>query len=328
MGTFRIGVVGCGILVTFVVSLTLLSPANGAEKAKIFTLADPKGDDHGDGTLLYPKRSDMRPGDLDIVEFAAQAESGGTVFEASFDHHIRLSSRRTVDKAVAGAARLGFYTFNIDVYIDTDRVPGSGSTVTLPGRHADIAAANAWEKAICLTPWPNEAREFLKKIYEERARREAASPEGAVAPADAQRISSSVAQKVASTVYFPTLVWVTGHQIRFFVPDSFLGGPARPNWCYVVAVSGADISDDALNLSKPFPPDEPVPDKLMIIPVGHGMTPDNFWSPRGNKDFEPALIDIIVPADIKQETVLHDYSAAQGRFVQLPGVVPADQEHR
>ena len=39
-----------------------------AETPALFTLSDPKGDDHGDGNLRYPLRSrnDMLPGQLDL----------------------------------------------------------------------------------------------------------------------------------------------------------------------------------------------------------------------------------------------------------------------
>jgi hypothetical protein len=331
MRSFNTRLVRCGDLVALVLGLALLAPANGAEKARIFALTDPRGDDHGDGTLFYPRRNDMQPGDLDIVAFSAEAQSGGTVFEATLARPIRLPSMGSADldgTTLRRIAKLGFYTLNIDVYIDTDRVPGSGSTVTLPGRRAAIAAANAWEKAICLTPRPNEARELLKQIYEGRAKQEIKNPEGSITPTDAENISTNVAQKVASTVYFPTLVWVTGRRVRFFVPDSFLGGPTRATWSYTVAVSGADINSDRSDLSTPLPSDQPAPENLMIIPIGHGKSPEHFWSPREDDEFQPPLVDIIVPAGMSQESVLKDYSRAQGQPVQLPGVVPADQERR
>lgn len=332
MSSFGTRLIRRRALVALVLGLALLAPANGAEKGKIFTLTDPSGDSRGDGTLVYPVGVDLRPDDLDIVALSAQAESGGTVFEATFARPIRLPSRAGGGRrgtTLEMVAKLGFYTFNIDIYIDTDRVPGSGSTVTLPGRRAAIAAANAWEKAICLTPCPNGARELLKGIYEERAKQKLRSPEGSIDPADAERISRDVAQKVASTVYFPTFVWVTGHQVRFFVPDSFLGGPARATWSYVVAVSAADITNCNLDRPTPPPSDQPAPeDLLMIVPVGRGKSPEHFGSRQEDNAFQPPLLDIIVPAGMSQEAVLKDFSPAQGRPVQLPGVVPADQERR
>ena len=120
----------------------IASFAMGAEGQPIFTLTDPKGDDHGDGTLQYPLRTDMQPGDLDLVTFSAFAQSGGTVFEATFARSVRVRRAAPIDpvgNTLDKIAKLGFYEFNIDVYIDTDRIPGSGSTQTLPGRRAAIA---------------------------------------------------------------------------------------------------------------------------------------------------------------------------------------------
>ena len=47
---------------------------------------------------------------------------------------------------IAQRARFGFYTFNLDLYVDTDRVPGSGRTETLPGRN--LTAAQLTEKVL------------------------------------------------------------------------------------------------------------------------------------------------------------------------------------
>ena len=317
-----------GVLIVLAASLATVRSV--AEGAKIFTLTDPKGDDHGDGTLMYPLRTDMQSGDLDLVTFSAEAQSGGTVFEATFARAIRSPSRQTIDQigtTLDKIAKLGFYALNIDVYVDTDRIPGSGSTVTLPGRRAVIASANAWEKAVCLTPRPYEAREALKRIYERRAKQELKKREGRISSSDAESIESAVAQDVASSVYFPTLVWVTGHKIRFFVPASFLGDLARDAWSYVVAVSGAKI-EERLDVPTMLGSDKPAPESLMIIPVGPGKDPDRFGSPHEDDDLQLPIVDIIVPAGTTQEGVLKDYSPAQDRPAQLPGVVPADVKGR
>jgi hypothetical protein len=296
-----------------------------AEDQPIFVLADPKGDDYGDGTLQYPLRTDMQPGDLDLVRFSAYAQSGGTVFEATFARSVRVPPRRTIDAVgttLDKIAKLGFYEFNIDVYIDTDRVPGSGSTQTLPGRRASIAAANAWEKAICLTPRPYDAREMLKAIYVHEGKMELKRRQGSVTSTDVDTISASVGQEVASSVFFPTVVSVTGRSIRFFVPDAFLEGPAKDTWSYVVGITGADVQlkvDVAAILGS-----EGKSPALMIIPILPGKGLDNFGTNREGDDIQPDLVDIIVPPGKTQEAVLKDYNLIEGRPVVLPGVVPAD----
>ncbi len=74
---------------------------------------------------------------------------------------------------VADLARHGFYTLNLDVYVDRDRAEGSGRTDTLPGRNLVLAPGSAWEKALVLTPRPYEARDVLRKLWREQARMEA-----------------------------------------------------------------------------------------------------------------------------------------------------------
>src|SRR5512136_643017 len=180
-----------------------------AEDQPIFVLADPKGDDHGDGTLMYPLRTDMQPGDLDLVKLSAFAQPGGTVFEATFARSVRVPPRRTIDpvgNTLDKIAKLGFYEFNIDIYIDTDRIPGSGSTQTLPGRRATIAPANAWEKAICLAPRPYDSQDMLKAIYVREAKMELKRRQGSVTSADMDGLSASVGREVASSVFFPAVV--------------------------------------------------------------------------------------------------------------------------
>jgi hypothetical protein len=305
--------------------LGLALPAGAAEGQPIFTLSDPKGDDYGDGTLQYPLRPDMQPGDLDLVKLSAFAQSGGTLFEATFARTIRKPERRTIDQigtTLDKVCKLGFYEFNIDVYIDSDRISGSGSTQTLPGRRASIAPANAWEKAVCLTPRPYDAQDMLKAIYVHEAKMELKRRQRSVTSADMEGISASVGREVASSVFFPTVVSVTGRSIRFFVPDAFLGGPAKDSWSYVVGITGADwqvkVDIPALVGSEGKTPG------LMIIPILPGKGFDNFGTNREGDDLQPDLIDIIVPPGMTQEAVLKDYDLVTGRPVALPGVVPAD----
>jgi len=320
-GRFTLAVVTAGLLCCALLG----GAASGAERKPIFVLADPSGDDHGDGTLQYPMRTDLQPGDLDLVSFAAYAEKGGTLFEATFARRIRPPERRTIDQVgttLDRVARLGFYALNIDVYVDTDRIPYSGSTQMLPGRRATIAPANAWEKAICLTPRPYDAHDLLQAIAVRGSKAELKRKQGSVTSDDLEKINAGVSRDIASSVYFPTMITVSGRSIRFFVPDSFLGGPAKDTWSYVVAVTGADW-ELKVDLSALVGSEGPVP-SLMIIPILPGRGENNFGTNREGDNLQPDLIDIIVPPGTTQEAVLKDYDLLGGRAVALPGVVPAD----
>jgi hypothetical protein len=118
------------------------------------------------------------------------------------------------------------------------------------------------------------------------------------------------------------VVSVTGRSIRFFVPDAFLGGPAKDTWSYVVGVTGADVQLK-VDVSAIMGSEGKSPG-LMIIPILPGKGFDNFGTNREGDDLQPTLVDIIVPPGTTQEAVLKDYDLMGGRPVALPGVVPAD----
>ena len=303
-----------------------LAGAAGAKDDAIFTLTDPRGDDHGAGSLTYPLHQyGMSPGDLDLVSLTARAVDGGTEFEAAFAHPIRPTARQTIDEggtSLDSVARYGFFTTNVDIYIDTDRVPGSGAVTTLPGRRAEIAPAFAWERAICLTPRPFDAKQSLKRILLRQLKKELASKQGKVSQEQADRIKTTLPEDVETHIFFPNRIRVVGRSIRFFVPDSFLGGTAKDTWAYTVVVTGADI-DQRFDLSDTVPATRSSAESLMVLPVGSGGREDRFGGGEGD-DLETPIVDLIVPPGFTQERILRDYDLRNRRPVQLLGVVPAE----
>ena len=315
-----------------IVSLTVLLvavPAWAGKSKILFELEDPRGDDHGNGRLEYPIRSDYTRGDLDLVKFQARQVSGGTQFEAIFARPIRVAGREAIDElgtTLTSVARHGFYTFNIDVYIDKDRAEGSGWVRMLPGRKAELDPGHAWERAVILTPRPNEARASLQRMMM-----------GAVnehlRDGDHYEDGTEITQKILmkrrlpveleQRIHFPQRIRIQGRKICFFVPDSFLGGPAQPDWSYTVAVSGADLIQ-SFDVSASMGLAESTRDNLMILPVSPGRWQDRFGGGRELEDLQPPLVDIIVPrGSLSQERVLGRFSTRDDRPVTLTGVVPA-----
>jgi hypothetical protein len=300
----------------------LATPASAART--LFTLADPRGDDHGDGTIRYPlSYYDLAPGDLDLVALSARSVKGGTEFEATFARAVRRPERRAIDIGggdLAAVARLGFYTTNLDIYVDIDRKPGSGGLTTLPGRKAEIAADHAWERAIALTPRPYEARSALKRLLMRSLREEVRSGEVG-SQSEAERLKNLIPGDVEQHVFFPTRVKVAGPKISFFVPDEFLGGKAQPSWSYVVFTSGADV-----DLRFALPPSinaSERDDTLMILPVAPGGAADRFGGKRDDDFMQPPILDLVVPVGEDQEQVLRGYDPVKKIPVTLRGVVPA-----
>ncbi|HEY4562186.1 MAG TPA: glucodextranase DOMON-like domain-containing protein [Thermoanaerobaculia bacterium] len=304
------------------ISLTA-APAFGAGK-EIFTLTDPRGDDHGDGKITYPGNEDLNTGDLDILSLTAREDGDGTMFEVTFARPVRPPGRRAIDELgtqLDKVARYGFYNLSLDIYIDTDRVPGSGGLTMLPGRHAEIDPATAWEKAIILTPRPAEAKAELKRLLLKTLSQDVSKEGSTLTDAEADALRKQIPVDVDERIYFPTQIRVRGQKISFFVPGIFLGGPAKATWAYVVASSGT-------NLIQSFDIAHQLPDPgLMILPVSPGGWQDRFGGGRENAAIQPPLIDVIVPKGGRtQEEILSDFDARTKRPVKLTGVVPAEQK--
>lgn len=311
---------------TLLASLTV-PPAFGAGK-EIFTLTDPRGDDHGDGKIVYPNNDDLKPGDLDILSLTAREDGNGTMFEVTFARPVRVPGREAIDEIgtqLDRMARFGFYNLNLDLYIDTDRVAGSGGLTMIPGRHAEIDPSTAWEKAIILTPRPNEAKAELKRLLLKTLNEDAKKQSGSLTDAEIDSLKKQIPVDVEERIFFPTQIHVRGQKISFFVPGIVLGGQARPTWAYTVATSGADLLQ-SFDLARKLGRD-PSDKTLMILPVSPGRWQDRFGGGRENADIQPPLIDLVVAKGGRtQEQVLADFDARAKRPVKLTGVVPADQK--
>lgn len=303
----------------FLISLLAATPLL-AKDATLWTLTDPRGDDHGNGKLQYPMSADYTRGDLDLTRLTATRVDGGTQFEATFARPIRVPGRTTIDgigTQLDQVARHGFYTFNVDIYIDTDGVNGSGSTTTLPGRNVTIDPSTAWEKVISLTPAPQQARQELNRIMvrDERRRDVSEGRKGIVTDEERAEMRGGIDE----SVFFPTQVRVAGSRISFFVPEAFLGGEAKKEWSYVVAVSGADVVN-RLDQQNRFLRRGEATESLMILPVTHGRPTDRFGGAMERDDYMPPLVDIIAQGE--QKKVLSTYDPDRGEAAVLAGVKP------
>lgn len=157
---------------------------------------------------------------------------------------------------------------------------------------------------------------ILMRALEEELDRE----EPGLELAQAVEMRHRIPLDIEDRVFFPTLVRVRGQKVSFFVPDLFLGGPASPDWSYVVAVSGAHLLQ-SFDLTERLGLSEEDEDGLMILPVTSGRPRDRFGG-RERAPLQPPLVDILVPAGATQEEVLQSYDLADGLPAELPGVLP------
>jgi hypothetical protein len=308
----------------FLLALIFLVALPAFAGKTLFKLTDPRGDDHGDGNLIYPLNEQLDPGDLDLLSLTAEAEGDGTLFEATFAKPVRVPGPEVIDDlgtALSTVARFGFYTINLDLYIDTDRSPGSGAVSMLPGRLAKIDPASAWEKAVILTPRPHEARAELKRMMSQAIKDEMRKDDSDLEEEEAEALRAQIPTDVDEHVFFPSKIRVRGNKISFFVPGTFLNGPAKATWSYVVAVSGANVLQ-SFDLSRALGRQSEKEQALMILPISPGKWTDRFGGGRENAAIQPPLVDVVVPEGRKQETLLGEFNQRRKEMVVLPGVVP------
>ena len=316
------------LVLCLLASLGISIEAAAQSKKTLFKLEDPLGDDHGDGRLVYPLISDFEKGDLDILSLKAERVSGGTRFEAYFAKPVRQPGRESVDDLgtqLDAMARYGFYNFNIDIYIDKDRQPGSGFSRLLPGREAEIQPEFAWERIVCLTPLPNEASARLSRLVVRSMRKTMEEEsEGRIDEEALEEFKDSVPADIEEKAYFPTRVTVRNRTIQFTVPDQFLGGKADPDWAYLVVVTASDLVQ-SIDMSKAAYLGRKSKERFMALPVSPGTWQNRIGGGREGEEIQSPIMDIIVPRGSSQEALLDDYSTKQNRPARLPAVVPSQE---
>jgi hypothetical protein len=300
---------------------TLLVSSGGAAYAeRLFSLDDIKGDDVGNGSLIYPNRDDMEPGDLDLVRVSAEQRSDGVWFVVEMAQAVRSPVGRVTELGqtpIDRLARNGFYTFNVDIYVDTDRIAGAGETVAVPGRGVGIDRNFAWEKAIVLTPRPDIARTMMQMYFDEQFEAELRAEKGRTSKEDLKDVEGRSEKRVNDLYFFPTRVRVSGRQVEFHVPTEFLGGVPEASWAYTVLVTGAELEQTGRpgNLGSRRP-------TMMTMNVARGVRWSQ-WGIRGDADeATPPVIDLLSPDPDVQPTVLADFDVVAGRLAAVPGLAP------
>jgi hypothetical protein len=295
-----------------------VAPA-GAEP--IFTLEDPRGDDDGAGTLMYPNRDDLKAGDLDLVRLSAEQRSDGVWFVAEMAQPIRSPVGRVTEVGQTPMDRLarnGFYTFNLDIYIDTDRIAGSGQSGTVPGRGVAVDRQFAWEKCVVLTPRPDIARTMMQMYFDGEFEAERRAKQGKVSGDEIAELQSLAEARVEDLFFFPTRVRVSGRTIEFLVPEHFLGGVPAKSWGYTVLVTGADLEQTGrLNLlGKASQP------TMMTMSVARGLRWSQ-WGIRSDADeATPPVVDVLAVDGETQRLALASYDTVAARLAAIPGVAP------
>lgn len=287
----------------FTAALFALGIAASAAHARepVVAFGDPSNDDFGAGAINYPARGDYLKGDLDLRHFQIERDDRGFWFEAEFVNVIRdpylaaFGGKKADSESLASGARRGFYTFNIDVYVDMDRKPGSGNEFTLPGRRVKIDPAYAWERAVILTPRPDATRGELLDL---------------LAGQFPDRPKSEAEASIDQTMFFPKKIRVRGKAISFFVPKEFFGGSDGSDWAITVFVTGAKPIA-SLNASAAASKKMSLEDLEMgVMQPAPGLQTDTFGYAG---DIAPSpIVDILAPTMQHQAAMLSSKSPLKG----------------
>ena len=129
-------------LTALALALLLGTTLTGYAVAETIEFSDPKGDDNGPGTYIYPTDAVYKPGSFDLTKFEVKADGKNVKFSVTVKAQLD-------DPWGMG---VGFATQMIFIFIDTDGKPGSGHTDGLAGLNIQFDPKCAWDKVVILSP--------------------------------------------------------------------------------------------------------------------------------------------------------------------------------
>lgn len=175
--------------------------------ADTLVLTDPAGDSHGPGSYTYPGPPLLPEGALDLAEVILEDQGDTVAIEVRFHRRIRTAQVRLSQDEPREV-----FAPQIDVYIDTDRAPGSGATAAVPGRNVAFPDGFAWDRLVVLSAIPERVRSSLDGRLE-------------LGPA-----------------LVPHDVRVRGRSLFARVRTADLGGSPSPDWAFAVAVTSSTFA--------------------------------------------------------------------------------------
>jgi carbohydrate-binding DOMON domain-containing protein len=188
---------------SFTVSALCLS---SSARAADVSFSDPKGDDNGPGTYVYPTDPVYKKGSFDLTDVSIKDK--GDTLEIVLG--VAASIEDPWNSTTWPSPGNGFSLQMFQLYVDTDGKAGSGEANTLPGQNATFADGARWEKVIVVSPQAN------KSI--------------------ATRLDQK-AKAMKDKVVLPTKVSAKGKKVTAIVKKAELGlaDPAKAGWQVLVS---------------------------------------------------------------------------------------------
>ena len=129
-----------------------LSIAAAPALAGTVTFTDPKGDDNGPGSYVYPTDAAYKKGSFDLVD--VEVKDKGAELEITLG--INASFEDPWESAKWPTPGNGFSLQMFQIYVDTDGKAGSGESSALPGMNATFTDDSRWEKVLIVSPQANK----------------------------------------------------------------------------------------------------------------------------------------------------------------------------
>lgn len=137
---------------TLAATLSLAAVTSTAAIAGGVSFQDPKGDDNGPGTYVYPTKTDYKKGSFDLTSLELKDKGANIEIEIG----VNASIEDPWDSKKWPSPGNGFSLQMFQIYVDTDGKAGSGEKDALPGMNATFAEDSRWEKVIFVSPQANK----------------------------------------------------------------------------------------------------------------------------------------------------------------------------
>lgn len=233
----------------------------------LFTALDPEGDDRGPGTYLYPYSSTFTYGTFDLRKFEVFSKEKVVEFRVTLQEKIKTS----LLNLRAGGKTAWLYQL-IDIYIDKDRIPGSGEFQALPGRDVVFDRNFGWEQMIFVSPEDAEAtRNYLR---------------------DKSELIGFGIDELEQKIIVPSYTRVEDRTFVIKIPKDLIGEPGK-EWAYQVLLMPYEQYDQVDTLKNKRI-------KAFASDSGFGGGSDYYGNPN--------IMDMLVPAGEDQYTVLSNFS--------------------
>lgn len=268
------------------------APENPAPAPYRVVLDDPSGDERGPGHYVPPSDNVYTRGVFDLRRLEIRVDGAYVVFEVTFGAVIREPHQVRRSNAQRIPLDNGIYLKNVDIYVDTDGSPLTGTTEVVPGRNVKLDGASPWDKAVLITPQPALARSVM----------------------DGWRHAPHVLTPVGVQNVGPTVI--------ARVPVAELGVPAR-HWGYAVMISGAlwEESFDAVGrLLGDYEKN------VLTLPV-LTVAENQIFGGGEMHGLHPWVVDVLVPEGKTQKEVLSSFDVARKQLATVPMVYPFPEAH-